>query len=204
IGALDLDDCFAGDWKGDWQLAPWAQKLVERAGSYCEVTPSGNGVRILGLADGGEVPALQRHMPVGKLEIFRNTNRYICVTGAQIAGGDALVDIDPLIDALAADIRRNQKTVSDVRVLPRSNVSLLCSLAIINKHKIDGVLRHSLLNGRPRPNDDRSSVMCWQARCLHEREVPQDEAYVLINNSHWNKHAGELRNERMIWTLIEK
>jgi hypothetical protein len=197
IGAFDLDHCRDRRW-----LAPSAEELVERAQSYTEVTPSRKGLRILGLAAGGEVHRKLK-TPDAQLEIFRDCRRYITVSGAQIGlGGEELVNIDALIDELAAE----QKVPAPVRLLlPRSNdVSPLAAVAIANKHSIGGLLRHSLLYGEPGPDADRSAVMWWQARCLLERGVPEDEAFVLIDNSHWNKHAHELRNEKMIRTLIEK
>jgi primase-polymerase (primpol)-like protein len=44
--ALDLDDCRD---PRSGALAPWAIALVEEADSYTEITPSGAGLRILGL-----------------------------------------------------------------------------------------------------------------------------------------------------------
>ena len=45
--AFDLDDCTVDD-----DLAPWAKKLIEEAGSYTEITPSSDGIRIIGTARG--------------------------------------------------------------------------------------------------------------------------------------------------------
>ena len=49
IVAFDIDGCRD---KETGALHPWARKLVERAGSYCEVTPSGRGLRSSGAGAG--------------------------------------------------------------------------------------------------------------------------------------------------------
>jgi primase-polymerase (primpol)-like protein len=49
LGALDLDHCRNA---ATGTLHPWASDLINHSGSYCEVTPSDEGVRIIGLATG--------------------------------------------------------------------------------------------------------------------------------------------------------
>ena len=94
IGALDLDDCRDPD---TGALTDWAQELVNKAnGAYVEVTPSKRGLRIIGTAEGGTVHAI-RQMGVGKVEAYRNTNRYITVSGDQLGKCVKLGSIDALI-----------------------------------------------------------------------------------------------------------
>jgi predicted P-loop ATPase len=59
LGGIDLDTCrdpAAGT------LAPWAAEVVERFGSYVEVSPSGTGVKVFFTFDGTELPALRQAM----------------------------------------------------------------------------------------------------------------------------------------------
>jgi primase-polymerase (primpol)-like protein len=107
-----LDDC--RDPKTD-NLSDWAERLVKRANSYCEVTPSGRGVRIIGIADGDRVHTV-RDMPTGKLEIYRGAcGRYITVTGDRV--NDApLHDIDQLIDVYARGANGNSTHVVDLKI----------------------------------------------------------------------------------------
>lgn len=99
FGALDLDDCRDPD---TGKLDPWAQELVHRAnGSYVEVTPSKCGLRIIGTAEGASVHT-SRQMPTGKVEIYRDTARYITVSGDQLGDCTQLCNIDDLIDEAAA------------------------------------------------------------------------------------------------------
>jgi hypothetical protein len=73
------------------------------------------------------------------------------------------------------------------------------------KHHITGKLRNYLLYVKPpaelfdaldadvgwRRLDD---VHWWQARCLLERGVPEDEAFILLRESPWNRHRHEMRD----------
>jgi len=82
-----------------------------RCASYAEVTPSGTGIRILGLASGA---ALHRKFPVPKangmsIEIYRRADRYITISGAQIGGTAELANIDAQIDAVAAKLDNSKQ-----------------------------------------------------------------------------------------------
>jgi len=93
FAAFDLDDCTVND-----DLAPWAKKLIEEAGSYTEITPSGDGIRIIGTARGARADTGKMPMPVGSLEIYRKAKRYITVTGDNF-GFTEIKNIDAIIDA---------------------------------------------------------------------------------------------------------
>ncbi|MCX7349559.1 MAG: hypothetical protein NTZ54_08545 [Alphaproteobacteria bacterium] len=100
--ALDLDDCRNAE---TGELQPWAQELVDAAASYTEVTPSGEGLRIIGVGNIGSVQRRFNGLPDGgALEIFSECNRYICVTGAQVAGSQSnFSDIAKLAKTLVAN-----------------------------------------------------------------------------------------------------
>ena len=100
--ALDLDDCRNAE---TGELQPWAQELVDAAASYTEVTPSGEGLRIIGVGNIGSVQRRFNGLPDGgALEIFSECNRYICVTGAQVEGcSPDVTDIGALTKTLVAD-----------------------------------------------------------------------------------------------------
>ena len=95
LTTIDLDHCL--DLKG--RPDPWAAAWLETlGGAYVERTPSGQGLRIIGIGAGER---LQRRwtikdapQPDAAIEIYRNCERYITVTGAQIGGGAELQSID--------------------------------------------------------------------------------------------------------------
>jgi putative DNA primase/helicase len=47
VSATDIDNCRNAT---SVELHPWAREQIERSNSYAEVTPSGEGVRIIGLS----------------------------------------------------------------------------------------------------------------------------------------------------------
>jgi hypothetical protein len=103
LGAVDLDHC--RDPK-TCKIDSWAQEIIDQApGAYVEVTVSGTGLRIIGRADGA---GIQRKWSVpgsadnAGLEIYRATNRYITISGAQIGGCAELPYVDDLLDRLTA------------------------------------------------------------------------------------------------------
>ena len=99
VAALDLDDCRDPD---TGALDDWAQRLVDKAnGAYVEVTPSKRGVRIIGMSEGGPVHTT-RQMGNGKVEAYRDTARYITVSGDQLGECNKLGNIDALIDETVA------------------------------------------------------------------------------------------------------
>ena len=82
FAAIDLDHCRDPDTRS---IDIWAQLFLERGrDTYSEVTPSGDGVRIWGLANGA---ALNRKFTLkvdGKkiaAELFRRTNKPLTITG---------------------------------------------------------------------------------------------------------------------------
>jgi hypothetical protein len=97
---LDLDGCRD---PASGALADWAERLVEEADSYTEVTPSGRGLRIIGTNESLSAPIHRRiAMPEGgSVEIFHRCPRYVTVSGQRLA---ATPDrLRPICD-LAADL----------------------------------------------------------------------------------------------------
>ena len=97
-GGIDLDDC--RDPKSGRVLFKWAQKILDGArGAYVEVSPSGKGFHVLGIAEGAKVDTRIDMDEGGHLELYRRTEgRYVTVTGEQVGKCDELTGIDELID----------------------------------------------------------------------------------------------------------
>ena len=83
LAAEDLDDCRIAV---SGVLNPWAAEQIRRAGSYAEVTPSNEGVRVIGLASGSPVHREDSVPDNGGMscELYRGADRYISITGRQI------------------------------------------------------------------------------------------------------------------------
>ena len=102
LDAIDLDHCHDPE---TGKIDAWAQREIDAAiGAYVEVTVSGKGLRILGVGAGGELGRkwkIPNSTNGAAIEVYRRTNRYITISGAQISGGDVLTDIDEVLDDIA-------------------------------------------------------------------------------------------------------
>src|SRR5262249_26033498 len=138
------------------KIDDWAQAEINAApGAYAEITVSGYGLRILGVGSGGE---LGRKWKIPKatngaaIEVYRRTNRYITISGAQIAGGDQLCNIDAVLD----DIAKRYDTKTEPKK-PTQNAAKHCYSA-----DIDDLIR----NGAPKGfrSEKFFSVVCSLAK----------------------------------------
>jgi len=101
FAALDLDN--VRDPQTGATL-PWAEKLIA-CGSYSEITPSGEGYRVLGKVAVSHSPmhGKKKHPEGGEIEFYVNTDtgRYITVSGNRVPDApDALIGIDNVVSAL--------------------------------------------------------------------------------------------------------
>ena len=105
FAAFDIDDCRNAT---TGEIHPWAKNLVERAGSYAEITTSGTGLRIIGLARNA---AHHRKQPVIDgitCEAYSHATRYIVMTGNQLNGA-GLVNLDTVMDEVVAELDELKK-----------------------------------------------------------------------------------------------
>jgi hypothetical protein len=98
---VDLDHCRDPE-TGD--IDAWAEAWLHTAnGAYIELTPSGEGLRIIGLGSGAK---LHRRWTVdgerdgAAIEIYRNAERYITVTGRQVGDCTALAPMNGLLEQI--------------------------------------------------------------------------------------------------------
>jgi predicted P-loop ATPase len=106
FAAFDIDHCRNPE---TGEIDPWAIKLAERAGSYAEVTVSGTGLRIIGQGIGGRI---QHKFPVHNgvsVELYRNTERYIVITGKPLEPVRALTNIDVHINDVLAELEPKKR-----------------------------------------------------------------------------------------------
>jgi hypothetical protein len=101
IGAIDLDHCVDRE---SSKPEPWAEQLCSEAnGAYHEITVSGTGMRIIGKVGG---PELHRRFAFDRngagIELYRNTARFITVSGLQLGDCTELPPLDAFIDTLFA------------------------------------------------------------------------------------------------------
>lgn len=92
---IDLDNCVGESGK----LERWAQAIVDRVGTYTEISPSGRGVKLFVLA---KLPRGRRRK--GKVELY-DTARFFTVTGQHLPGTPPTVEERQAeIEAMHAEI----------------------------------------------------------------------------------------------------
>jgi putative DNA primase/helicase len=107
IVAIDLDKIRDPD---SGAVLPWVSTLIGDCASYCEVTPSMTGMRIIGAWPSGEkVHTNGPHPGGGRFEIFANCERYITVTGLANGSADDFADITPQTQNLLAVLQRKSR-----------------------------------------------------------------------------------------------
>jgi hypothetical protein len=133
MAAADADKC--RDAKTG-TLSGWVQRICVEASSlglYCEVTVSGTGLRFIGLSHQGK--RLSRRFPFNRtsgegLELYRNCERFITISGLQEGTCESLGEIDAYLDELAERFGKvippaipTLPVILDLNNIPLSNLS---------------------------------------------------------------------------------
>jgi hypothetical protein len=166
VSAIDIDDCRDAETN---ELHPWATNQITRSNSYAEVTPSNEGIRIVGLGKGKELHRKFSRVPdadgVG-CELYRRADRFITVTGRQIGGATKLARIDALLDETLAELERAKQAPK-----PKKR----------KQHDLDDIIK----NGEGGHFDGhRASAIWYVINEMLRRERPADEiAAVLLDRS---------------------
>lgn len=93
---FDLDDCIAPDANGVRKLSPDAQEAIKELDCYAELSPSGDGVHVIGL---GHLPGAHFTNNTLGREAYDNSKagRYLTLTGHVLPGFETLRTPDPAI-----------------------------------------------------------------------------------------------------------
>jgi AAA domain len=129
FGAIDLDYCRDLE---THSIDIWAQLFLHRGrDTYTEVTPSGTGVRIWGLTDGGPLhkkftlKAGDREFEPDKIicaELFRRTHKALTITGYRLDTIRELTNIDRVFDwAIIWAERRKAEAAAAEEVVRAAN-----------------------------------------------------------------------------------
>lgn len=108
VVCIDLDGCRHPD---TGETTRWAQAILDdAAATYAEVSPSGTGYKIYGMAhDVGGTKSYAVKRPddaiaglkkTPKVELFIDAGRYLCVTGERVGDAKGLADISSVIKSV--------------------------------------------------------------------------------------------------------
>jgi hypothetical protein len=128
VGVADLDHAY--DEAGG--RMPWTEDLLRGAKrAYVELSVSGRGLHIIGRAMGDELGRKFNLDPNRKpdgpaLELYRNTARYITISGLEVSAIGTLPNIDAMLDRLRAqyDAPERQMDSCDLSRVDRVTVVL--------------------------------------------------------------------------------
>lgn len=164
FAALDPDDCRDPDTE---EIDPAAQDIINWCQTYTEVSPSGTGLRIIGRGKGFSV---NNKFAQIKLEVYRNAERYITITGLQLSDTPSLLaDIDPQIDAIVRQYDQPSPP-PDSSAKPNGNGHAGDATSTVHRGeegggfeelwaRCDPELQHDIRRP-PLANEDRSSRAC--------------------------------------------
>jgi hypothetical protein len=189
LNAADLDDCYTPD---TGEIAAWAQTEITAANSYTEVTPSGTGLRILGVGEGAE---LHRKFSIpgttngAAIEVYRATNRYITITGLQLGTATELGDIAAALDDVVKRYEpktTNTKSTSDNKITTDPD-NILTSTA-----DIETLIKLGATRGI---RSEMFSRVVWSlaAKCQNEEQIIRKLA--AHPNGIASKYEGRLERE---------
>lgn len=177
----DLDDCII-----DGVVQPWAMRVVERMNTYAEVTPSGNGLHIIGK---GSIPTEWREDKGGRkidgCELYVE-KRFFTVTGNRLAGAPTVInDVSTdVLKALWEDIG-NKKLRSAGLLIQRLSAKQLERLAWLevpnSPDNDESVGDYEWLNLRceqnPSLTDEQLDGMMQDADCKRWRDKWKRKGY---------------------------
>ena len=151
--AFDLDHCRDPD---SGAVDSWAQQLIDKGaqlGAYVEVTVSGTGFRIIGR--GSKARTLRTfNLPVGKLELYRNCEKYITISGGQVGSCSKLPNLDAFFDATLKDLDGRKQENKTIKETSPSNVVNLfdnpfnaSAVATVLDSHIGNIIKHGVAKG---------------------------------------------------------
>ncbi|MSQ17762.1 MAG: hypothetical protein EXR54_09440 [Dehalococcoidia bacterium] len=127
IVGVDLDHCVNAQ---TGTTEPWAQAIVDRLGSYTEVTPSGTGLRVFLHA---KLPPGGRKR--GNVEMY-DSGRYLTVTGHHLTGTPLeIMDRQAEIEAIHAEVFADRPSRQSRQPPPSSDTVKLDDQELIAKAK---------------------------------------------------------------------
>lgn len=172
---IDMDKCVV-----DGVVAPWAQAIVDQVGSYAEISPSGNGVRIF--AEGAIAFDWTNH-GVG-IEVYAgHTARFLTVTGAHLEGTPKSVKAAPA-GALASLAARHAKERESATVISMSMPDIADPLALpdLSDLGLPYKVMDYLNDGTP-PSSDRSLALFTTATALHSAGLDTETVFSILANN---------------------
>ena len=151
VVGIDLDEC-----RKDGHIAPWAREIVDNMASYTEVSPSGNGLRILVK---GEFHTDWNNHDIGIEMYSGHTPRFLTITGDTKLARPMAPAQPAALQSLFDGMRKS--TISSANVIPIEMPELVNELALpdVADMPIPESTRDLLLHGPSADVHDRSGAL---------------------------------------------
>ena len=151
VVGIDLDEC-----RTNGQIAPWARQIVDTMASYTEVSPSGNGLRILVK---GEFHTDWNNHDIGIEMYSGHTPRFLTITGDTKLARPMAPAQPVALQALFDGMRKS--SISSANVIPIEMPELVNELALpdVADMPLPEATRDLLLHGPGPDVHDRSGAL---------------------------------------------
>ena len=176
--AFDIDHvrCPAFADQGIEIILPWAQKIIDKANTYCEISPSGKGIRGFAKAS---IPVSGRKK--GDFEIYK-TARYVTVTGHHLPGTPTqIMERQAEINAIFQQyFWKSKDKGAEEKTQPRANMGVNEALDRAFNSK-NGAKIRELFNGNfpeyPSRSEADMALCGYLARCFDDDATLMDQVF---------------------------
>lgn len=182
VVCFDLDNCLGDE---------WALDIIERVGSYTELSPSGNGYRIFAKCN---FPRDWMNHEVGIEFYAGNQPRFLTVTGDVIGDTHDMVDIDAqVIEQLEKRYSRKTKSAD---IIDLTMPALLCDLVLPTIESLNLPEKVKAFFDTGAVEGDRSATLFNAGMSLYAEGLGDDEVLsVLAANPYAFAVAMDHRNQ---------
>jgi len=165
------------------QLGVEAQDYIKKASSYCEYSPSGQGVHIYGYGE------LKRAIKKAGIEVY-NDSRFFTVTGNHVEGTPStLANIQPLLDELEAKYGEKETTTVEAKPQPAAGWEAYVNrlgYTLSEVREKDKILDDYLRGGLAGKPSESEADMGTLERLLFWGFEP-DEAVAILQHYRWRE-----------------
>jgi len=150
VVGIDLDNC-----RVDGHIAPWAREIVDTMASYTEISPSGNGLRILAH---GDFSTDWNNHDVG-IEVYSgHTPRFLTITGHTKLAKPMARATPEALQALFTTHRKSGVPTANVIPLEMPELYNEMALPDVAGLELSAPVMEFLLHG-PQAAEDRSGIL---------------------------------------------
>jgi hypothetical protein len=176
VVGIDLDRCVA-----DNTIAPWAQEVIDRLASYTELSPSGNGLRIL---INGEIPNDWTNHEVG-IEVYGGHEpRFLTVTGQRLKVSPLEV-LRPEQATLTALSDQYAKTRTTATIISLELPDILDEMVLPNLDSLPLPTSVAAFLTTGDHGGDRSRALFAASVALYSAGLSDDEVFSLLALNPW-------------------